>query len=159
MSRPTLSLLVVTILIDLLLDAHASLGPNCFACHAPFTGTPAERCVACHKVKDIGLRTTEGTVISGGRKNVAFHQGLVSTDCIACHSDHRGMHHLPHRERLHGLHLLRVPRALAVGNPRRTPRRRNTQLGELCQVPPQRGRGRDRRRSSPGSGTGRGTGA
>lgn len=74
-----------------LIDGHAALAADCFACHNAFAGTPPERCIVCHKVADIGLRTTAGTVIAGEQKNVAFHQGLVTADCIACHSDHRGV--------------------------------------------------------------------
>jgi hypothetical protein len=73
------------------MDAHAKVADDCFACHAAFGGAPAAKCIACHKVADIGLRTTGGLVIAGEKKNVAFHQRLVEADCIACHSDHRGV--------------------------------------------------------------------
>jgi hypothetical protein len=73
------------------MTAHARVAGDCFACHTPFGGTPAARCIACHKVPEIGLRTTDGTNIAGERKNTAFHQSLVEAECIACHSDHRGV--------------------------------------------------------------------
>ena len=74
-----------------LIDAHVSLTTDCFACHSPFFGSAPEKCVACHKVNEIGLKTTRGEPISRERKNVAFHQKLQQEDCVACHSDHKGV--------------------------------------------------------------------
>jgi hypothetical protein len=47
--------------------------------------------MTCHKVEDIGLKTTEGITIGREGKNVTFHQELVEEDCVACHSDHKGV--------------------------------------------------------------------
>ena len=74
-----------------LLPGHASLTTDCFACHAPLRGAASGRCVACHAVADIGLRTTKGIPLSGSpAPKVAFHQALVEQDCMACHTDHAG---------------------------------------------------------------------
>ncbi len=73
------------------IDAHAELATDCFACHSPLIGSTADKCIACHKVAEIGLKTTKGLTISGEKKNVAFHQKLVEEDCVACHSDHKGV--------------------------------------------------------------------
>ncbi len=62
-----------------LIPAHTDLETNCFACHAPLRGAGADRCITCHKVADIGRRSTAIT---------PFHQGLTSQNCMACHSDH-----------------------------------------------------------------------
>lgn len=74
-----------------LMDAHLELTTDCFACHTPFRGSPPKKCIVCHKVNDIGLRTTKGVAIGGEKKNVAFHQKLIEEDCVACHSDHKGV--------------------------------------------------------------------
>ena len=74
-----------------LIDAHTELTTDCFACHAPFTGSRPEKCIVCHEVAKIGLETTTGLAIADERKSVAFHQELVEEDCVACHSDHRGV--------------------------------------------------------------------
>lgn len=71
-----------------LIPAHAALKNNCFACHAPFRGASAARCTACHRVSDIGLRTTRGVAIARSDRRPAFHQALIEPDCMACHSDH-----------------------------------------------------------------------
>jgi hypothetical protein len=68
--------------------AHASFETNCFACHAPLRGAVAERCIACHAVADIGLRRTTGAAIVRAKAIVPFHQGLLSQNCMACHTDH-----------------------------------------------------------------------
>lgn len=73
---------------------HASFETDCFACHAPLRGASAERCLVCHALPDIGLRTTKGeiikynTVARTNSRKVAFHQELIEQNCIACHSDH-----------------------------------------------------------------------
>ena len=43
-----------------LMKGHEQLATDCFACHAPWRGTVAERCVTCHALSDIGLRTSKG---------------------------------------------------------------------------------------------------
>jgi len=73
------------------IDAHAELASDCFACHTPFRGSTADKCTACHKVAEIGIKTTKGLPIGAEHKNVAFHQHLLENDCVACHSDHKGV--------------------------------------------------------------------
>lgn len=74
-----------------LIDGHAELARDCFACHTPFLGSSPQKCVQCHEVAQIGLKTTRGVAIAGKDRNVAFHQDLRENDCVACHSDHRGV--------------------------------------------------------------------
>ena len=73
-----------------LLAGHASLEPDCFACHAPGQGASSERCVACHVPAEIGIKTSKGVPIRKSTKMVAFHGQLQEQDCMACHSDHAG---------------------------------------------------------------------
>jgi hypothetical protein len=46
-----------------LVAGHAELATDCFACHAPLRGAASDRCVSCHVVADIGLRTSKGAAI------------------------------------------------------------------------------------------------
>jgi LSD1 subclass zinc finger protein len=79
-----------------LIPGHATLTIDCWACHAPLRGATTERCMVCHTVADIGLRTTKGLPIQAapsGRTTplkMSFHQELTEQDCMACHSDHAG---------------------------------------------------------------------
>ena len=73
------------------IDAHAEFAEDCFACHTPFLGSTPDKCIACHKVAEIGIKTTKGLAIDKEKKNVAFHQKLTEDDCVACHSDHKGV--------------------------------------------------------------------
>lgn len=75
-----------------LLPAHAEIADNCVSCHVGWRGTPASRCITCHVVADIGVRTTEGVPVApSGEKaiRVSFHQELLDQDCASCHSDHQ----------------------------------------------------------------------
>jgi len=73
------------------IQAHESFATDCFACHTPFIGSQPDKCMACHKVEEIGIVTTQGVPIAKEKKNVAFHQQLLEEDCVACHSDHKGV--------------------------------------------------------------------
>ena len=73
-----------------LVPAHADITTDCFACHAPLRGAVSERCVACHALADIGLRTSKGAALPRPAAKTSFHQELIEQDCMACHSDHAG---------------------------------------------------------------------
>lgn len=74
-----------------LMEAHGALETDCFACHSPFRGSRPERCVQCHTPAKIGLFTTKGVPIGDEQKLIPFHQDLKEKDCVACHSDHKGV--------------------------------------------------------------------
>ncbi|ACB33405.1 conserved hypothetical protein [Leptothrix cholodnii SP-6] len=88
-----------------LVAGHADVAGDCFACHAPLRGADSQRCVACHAVPDIGLRTTKGVAMATPAVKVSFHQDLIEKDCIACHTDHAGPK-LTHRARKPFSHTL-----------------------------------------------------
>jgi len=69
---------------------HADIATDCFACHAPLRGASSERCIACHALSDIGLRTSKGVALANKSVKTSFHQELIEQDCVACHSDHLG---------------------------------------------------------------------
>jgi len=73
-----------------LAPAHSELATDCFACHAPLRGATSERCVSCHAISDIGLRTTKGAPVSSPGRKVPFHQQLSTQNCLACHTGHQG---------------------------------------------------------------------
>jgi len=73
-----------------LVKGHAELTRHCFACHAPLRGASSDRCVECHAIANVGVRTTKGVPIATGIVKGSFHQELIEQDCIACHSDHQG---------------------------------------------------------------------
>ncbi|MBL7809610.1 MAG: hypothetical protein JNN28_17450 [Saprospiraceae bacterium] len=70
-------------------SGHQNLNHNCFACHAPFGGTPNDRCIACHKVAEIGKDTAVNG--QGEAKKTQFHERLERQSCVACHSEHQGL--------------------------------------------------------------------
>ena len=73
-----------------LVKGHAELATDCFACHGAWRGASSGRCIECHAVADVGLRTTKGVPIAAGTIKGSFHQELIEQDCMACHSDHQG---------------------------------------------------------------------
>ena len=73
-----------------LLEGHREIRNDCLACHAPFGGTPAEKCAACHPPAQIGVMSVAGTPLPAAAEKVQFHQHLAEIPCADCHSDHRG---------------------------------------------------------------------
>jgi hypothetical protein len=74
-----------------LMPAHADLSGSCASCHAPFQGAVASRCMDCHTPATIGIKTSAGVPIVPVSRKAAFHQSLTTQDCMACHTDHKGL--------------------------------------------------------------------
>jgi predicted CXXCH cytochrome family protein len=70
------------------IPAHAAIGNDCWACHTPLKGAASARCITCHKPAAIGMFSTTGAPLPGGK--TGFHRQLTEPDCMACHSDHAG---------------------------------------------------------------------
>lgn len=88
---------------------HAELTSDCFACHTPLRGATADRCIACHALPDIGLRTTQGAaIVSAKPVKVSFHQELSDPHCMACHNDHAGPKLTQHSRKPFSHAMLRV---------------------------------------------------
>lgn len=68
---------------------HKAIETDCFACHTPFHGAPAAKCISCHAVAEIGRKTTKGVAIVATEGKTPFHQELVEQDCTYCHNDHK----------------------------------------------------------------------
>lgn len=107
MKRPWLWIVIVVNLVGLLVlafvypsamlspgavvPAHAELASNCFACHAPLQGAVSDRCVTCHALSGIGVRSTSGAPLERQAKravSTSFHQQLNDQNCSSCHSEH-----------------------------------------------------------------------
>lgn len=88
----------------MLIADHEKLEADCFACHAPFRGAMAERCATCHKPDEIGRLTTTGVPIDKPATSTPFHQKLIQQNCVACHSDHKGV--MRYREKGYFNHAL-----------------------------------------------------
>jgi hypothetical protein len=72
-----------------LLEGHAGIHAACFRCHSPFRGVETARCLSCHSLEEIGVRTVSGDPLSGSER-VPFHRKLREGACAACHTDHAG---------------------------------------------------------------------
>ena len=73
------------------LDVHHKIAEDCFACHSPFSGSDEHKCIDCHALDQIGLTSTEGVAIAREEDSVAFHQKLLSNNCMGCHKEHHGL--------------------------------------------------------------------
>jgi hypothetical protein len=64
-----------------LIKGHEKIEGDCFQCHTPLLGPREKKCIACHKIKEIGAKKPDRT---------RFHQRLAENDCAGCHTDHIG---------------------------------------------------------------------
>jgi hypothetical protein len=72
-----------------LLEGHADIHKACFRCHSPFQGVESGRCMACHPLGEIGIKTVAGGPLPRKRR-IPFHASLKEGPCSACHTDHEG---------------------------------------------------------------------
>jgi hypothetical protein len=91
-----------------LASAHVELTTDCFACHVPLRGATSDRCIVCHSVADIGLRSTKGVTLIKPAVKTSFHQQLAEDNCIACHSEHQGVQFNQHGQKTFSHELLRA---------------------------------------------------
>lgn len=73
-----------------LLNGHEELKQDCLDCHSPFRGASVDKCIACHRPKEIGRLTVAGIPVSLQPGKILFHQHLARQDCMGCHSEHNG---------------------------------------------------------------------
>jgi hypothetical protein len=64
-----------------LVKGHAEVEGDCFKCHTPLLGPSDAKCIACHKLAEIGAKKPEVA---------RFHQRLAEKHCVGCHTDHIG---------------------------------------------------------------------
>ena len=68
-----------------LVAGHQKIKDKCQSCHEPFWGVSSEKCIACHKLSEIGKDTI------GNKKLILFHKNLNKQECTSCHTDHKGV--------------------------------------------------------------------
>ncbi len=64
-----------------LIKGHEKVEGDCFQCHTPLLGPSNAKCIACHKITEIGAKKA---------KTARFHQRLSENNCAGCHTDHIG---------------------------------------------------------------------
>lgn len=72
-------------------EGHARLSGSCRSCHVPFSGPSVDKCVTCHPVSSIGLKTVDGAVRTPQRPRTPIvHRAMMDTgiSCDACHAEH-----------------------------------------------------------------------
>lgn len=72
-------------------QGHQNLNNKCLSCHQPFSGISNDKCISCHKLADIGKDTLFSADAVLNKNKVLFHQSFLNQDCIACHTDHKGI--------------------------------------------------------------------
>ncbi|MDO8368237.1 MAG: cytochrome c3 family protein [Saprospiraceae bacterium] len=74
-----------------LTQGHQDLSNDCFSCHTPFGGIENDKCIACHKLSEIGMNAKNGLDTVAAGTKILFHEKLSSQSCLACHTDHQGI--------------------------------------------------------------------
>lgn len=66
---------------------HRAVADDCFACHRPFFGTPAERCARCHRFDSSAPVPANGK-IRPDSPLFALHRDATLRVCTNCHTLH-----------------------------------------------------------------------
>ncbi|MCM2257429.1 MAG: cytochrome c3 family protein [Vicinamibacteria bacterium] len=72
---------------------HLKLGNDCLSCHVLLSGPSRDKCVSCHPIDGIGLRTSDGQPRRPERpRSNRVHRALAGGQaaCDTCHVAHRG---------------------------------------------------------------------
>ena len=71
---------------------HKKIEADCLACHAPFRGTPGERCIDCHDPRALTPAAAKAaTTKPAGTAQISvaeLHRVLPLDDCASCHVGH-----------------------------------------------------------------------
>lgn len=74
---------------------HESIQKDCSGCHTYFKGAEFDKCTACHKQSEIGIKLTSGKAnTTYTESKIIFHAQLKNNDCINCHTEHMGNNNL-----------------------------------------------------------------
>ena len=72
-------------------EGHVRLADTCLACHVPFAGPSANKCLSCHPLHAIGVQMTTGQPRQPQRPRTPLvHRAMVDAGaaCDACHAEH-----------------------------------------------------------------------
>lgn len=72
-------------------QGHQNIDDKCLSCHKPFRGISNDKCISCHRLAEIGKDTLFSIDTLTNKSRVLFHESFINQDCIACHSDHKGI--------------------------------------------------------------------
>jgi hypothetical protein len=70
---------------------HGPLANQCLACHTPFRGAPAAKCIGCHPLDSIGLQRRDTATARPRPAIGGLHSSFARIDCLECHTDHAGV--------------------------------------------------------------------
>ncbi|MCE7959309.1 MAG: hypothetical protein DYH06_15425, partial [Acidobacteria bacterium ACB2] len=65
---------------------HLGQRDDCLSCHTLLRGAPAEKCAACHRPGDVGVRTTKGEPLAAPKERARRIHETLRTGCDRCHS-------------------------------------------------------------------------
>lgn len=72
-------------------QGHQNLSGKCLSCHQLFRGVSNNKCISCHELSEIGKDALHSLDTISKKEKVLFHESFIDQDCIACHSDHKGI--------------------------------------------------------------------
>ncbi|MDP2301190.1 MAG: hypothetical protein Q8N03_02040 [Ignavibacteria bacterium] len=75
-----------------LVRGHDGLRNNCFACHVVGSGPTTEKCLDCHNISEVGIKTVEGLTLQfQNPKTNLLHKSINNIECYYCHTEHNGL--------------------------------------------------------------------
>jgi hypothetical protein len=75
-----------------LIEDHMHLKNDCLSCHNLGEGTKTEKCIMCHSLSTIGIKSVDGINKEPfNSKSNLLHQSIIDIQCYDCHTEHNGL--------------------------------------------------------------------
>ena len=81
-----------TINPGVVIEDHSMIKNDCLACHRLGDGAQTEKCIKCHQLSEIGLRSVNGEIqrVTNTKSNF-LHNSIIKIHCFDCHTEHHGL--------------------------------------------------------------------
>jgi len=82
----------LTINPGVLTENHLALKNDCLSCHTLGEGVKTKKCVGCHQLSMIGVKSVSGKSrdIINSKSNL-LHNSIIKIQCTDCHTEHNGL--------------------------------------------------------------------
>ncbi|MGZ5255578.1 MAG: hypothetical protein ACXWCT_14300 [Flavitalea sp.] len=81
-----------TINPGVMIEDHMQLKNDCLSCHTIGTGAQMEKCIICHSLATIGIKSVDGINKEPyNSKSNLLHQSIINIQCYDCHTEHNGL--------------------------------------------------------------------
>jgi hypothetical protein len=81
-----------TINPGVVIEDHSMIKNDCLSCHSLGEGAQTEKCIECHQLSEIRLKSVNGEMLNFiNSKSNLLHNSIIKIQCFDCHTEHNGL--------------------------------------------------------------------